>query len=97
MRLIETPGEESSSLTAMPPDIVDWHEQARIVGRLKHVLQPPRLVLDGTRLARRHQAEAQPKRIIGINIGREVGPGARLAAQTPRAFALQVHQRVFAG
>jgi len=80
--------EEAGRLAAMAPDIFDWHQQARIVGCLEHVLQPPWLVCLRIGLARRHEAEAQAKRVVGIGIGGEIGPSARLAPQPARAVAL---------
>ena len=41
LRLVEAAGQKARGLAAVPPDVLDGHQQTRIVGRLQQVLQPP--------------------------------------------------------
>ena len=80
----------------MAPHVFDRHEQARVIGGLQHVFEPPRLVLFGPGLTGRDESEAQPKGIVRFGIGGEVGPAADLPPQRVGRVALQVHERVLA-
>ncbi len=82
----------------MAPDFFDWHQQARVVGRLQHVLEAPRsLLLFRRRLRRRIEPKTEAERLVSTLVCVEIGPVADLPPQRLGAIALEVDDRVLAG